>query len=145
MASLNNSGPAVFQQFLTEDGAPLQSVKVRPISPYGDLGVLWNDVQDTFVGVDYLGDKKGERAFFEMSSGETGLTTSAWPKYSPHPFTVNLRHPVTQALIPTMRCYLPILLSALAFGLVTASCSDTTIPMCFKSFNPHDSVHRRRH
>ncbi|KFH74127.1 hypothetical protein MVEG_01340 [Podila verticillata NRRL 6337] len=73
MASLDNSGPAVFQQFLTEDGEPLKSVKMCSILPYGDLGVLWNDVQDTFVSVHYLGDKKGERLFFEMSNGETGL------------------------------------------------------------------------
>lgn len=38
-----------------------------------------------------------------------------------------------------MRCYLPILLSAFALGLVTAKCSDSTIPICCSSFNPHDS------
>ncbi|OAQ29066.1 hypothetical protein K457DRAFT_524274 [Linnemannia elongata AG-77] len=40
-----------------------------------------------------------------------------------------------------MRCYLPVLLAALALGLVSAqdSCSDTTIPICCSSFIPIDS------
>lgn len=60
------NAPPVFQQFLSQDGEPRQSIQTRTIGRSGDPYIYWSDIQDTFDDVYYLLDHRGERVFFEV-------------------------------------------------------------------------------
>ncbi|KAG0345883.1 hypothetical protein BG005_001068 [Podila minutissima] len=54
MASPNEAVPYAFQDFKTEDGEPLQQMPVQICSETGLKCIFWQDVRNTFQGVDCL-------------------------------------------------------------------------------------------
>lgn len=54
MTSPREAVPQVFQDFKSKDGEPLQQMPIQICSETGLKCIFWQDVRNTFQGVDYL-------------------------------------------------------------------------------------------
>lgn len=54
MAPFKDIEPPALQAFKTKDGKPLQSLPAHFCPETGDLSIFWQNLQNTFHGVDYV-------------------------------------------------------------------------------------------